>query len=94
MQCRNCGIEIADKALICYRCGTPTTDAKYKPVVPQRSSSTASFVASVLALALFVLLAVYLGRVPSGDTPRVLSWIAVAAAVVIIVLRAYGRRRR
>jgi hypothetical protein len=32
MQCRNCGIEIADKALICYRCGTATTEAKFKPV--------------------------------------------------------------
>ena len=32
MHCRNCGIEIADKALICYRCGTATTEAKYKPV--------------------------------------------------------------
>ena len=32
MQCRNCGIEIADKALICYRCGTATTEAKYQPV--------------------------------------------------------------
>jgi hypothetical protein len=31
MQCRNCGIEIADKALICYRCGTATTEAKFKP---------------------------------------------------------------
>ena len=32
MQCRNCGIEIADQALICYRCGTATTEAKFKPV--------------------------------------------------------------
>ena len=32
MQCRNCGIEIADKALICYRCGTATTEAKFKAV--------------------------------------------------------------
>ena len=32
MQCRNCGTEIADKALICYRCGTATTEAKFKPV--------------------------------------------------------------
>jgi hypothetical protein len=31
MQCRTCGTEIADKALICYRCGTATTEAKYKP---------------------------------------------------------------
>ena len=30
MICRNCGAEIADKALICYRCGTATTEAKYR----------------------------------------------------------------
>jgi hypothetical protein len=33
MKCRNCGTEIADKALICFRCGTATTEAKYKPYV-------------------------------------------------------------
>jgi hypothetical protein len=31
MQCRTCGTEIADKALICYKCGTATTEAKYQP---------------------------------------------------------------
>src|SRR5439155_1383892 len=42
MQCRNCGAEIADKALICYRCGTATTEAKYQPapIGRRRSSST------------------------------------------------------
>ncbi len=24
MQCTNCGATIADKAIVCYRCGTPT----------------------------------------------------------------------
>src|SRR5919201_102051 len=38
MQCRNCGAEIADKALICYRCGTATTEAKYKPAALPRAS--------------------------------------------------------
>jgi hypothetical protein len=61
MQCRNCGTEIADKALICYRCGTATTEAKYKPhaPAPPRSSSTmlivAVVVALVVALAFFLL---------------------------------------
>lgn len=32
MKCRQCGIEIANKALICYKCGTATTEAKYQPV--------------------------------------------------------------
>ena len=31
MNCRNCGAEIADKALICYRCGTATTEPRIKP---------------------------------------------------------------
>ena len=93
MQCRNCGTEIADKALICYRCGTATTEAKYKPAAPRRAASAGSLVASVLALALCVLLALYLGSVPTGDTPRLVSWIAVALAAVVVVLRLYARRR-
>ena len=41
MQCRNCGAEIADKALICYRCGTATTEARYQPApIGRRRSST------------------------------------------------------
>jgi hypothetical protein len=94
MRCRSCGTEIADKALICYRCGTATTEAKFKPAAPQRSSSAASLVATVVALALLVLFALYMGRAATGGTPRILSWVAAAAAVAIVVLRAYVRRRR
>ncbi|HWF86963.1 MAG TPA: hypothetical protein VG222_19035 [Vicinamibacterales bacterium] len=94
MQCRNCSAEIADKALICYRCGAPTTEAKFKPPVPRRAVSRASLVATVLALVLLVLAAIFLGRAPSGETPRAVTWAVVAIAVVIVVLRAYARRRR
>ena len=31
MQCRYCKTEIADNALICYRCGRATSDPKVKP---------------------------------------------------------------
>jgi hypothetical protein len=31
MICSNCGTEIADKALICYRCGQATTAPRVKP---------------------------------------------------------------
>ena len=93
MKCKNCGAEIADKALICYRCGTATTDPVFKPASSRPRSSSARLVASVLALALLVLLALYLGRVPSGETPRLVTWVAVAIAVVLVALRAYARRR-
>ena len=31
MICKHCGTEIAEKALICYRCGTATTEPRVKP---------------------------------------------------------------
>ena len=31
MICKSCQTEIADKAIVCYRCGTATTEAKFKP---------------------------------------------------------------
>jgi hypothetical protein len=36
MNCRQCGTEIADKALICFRCGTSVQEAVHKPYVPQK----------------------------------------------------------
>jgi hypothetical protein len=94
MKCRSCGIEIADKALICYRCGTATTEAKFKPPqASRRRSSPASVVASILAIALLTLLALYLGRIPSAETPRLVTWAAVGIAVILVALRAYARRR-
>jgi uncharacterized membrane protein YvbJ len=37
MKCRECGTEISDKALICYRCGTAVTEAVHKPVQLDKS---------------------------------------------------------
>ena len=31
MKCRSCGAEIAANALICYKCGTATAEARIKP---------------------------------------------------------------
>jgi hypothetical protein len=60
MQCRSCATEIADKALICYRCGTPTTEAKYQPyVAPTRRVAPTALIA-VVVLVLLVLLAFFL----------------------------------
>jgi uncharacterized membrane protein YvbJ len=94
VQCRNCGATIADKALICYKCGTPTTEAKYQPVQLRRSSSRASLVATVIALVLIAVLFVVMGRVATGETSQYVRYGAVAVAVLIVALRAYARRRR
>jgi hypothetical protein len=60
MKCRNCGTEIAEKALICYRCGTATTEAKYQPYVKPGRRRTSTIVYVVIAIALLVLLAWFL----------------------------------
>jgi hypothetical protein len=31
MTCKHCGARIADKALICYKCGNATTEPRIKP---------------------------------------------------------------
>ena len=60
MKCRTCGTEIADKALICYRCGTATTEAKYQPYVKPSRSSRSTILLVVIAIAVLVLLAYFL----------------------------------
>jgi hypothetical protein len=94
MQCRNCGATIADKALICYRCGTPTTDAKYQPAPLPRQGSRSGLIATVIALALILVLFVVMGRISTTETSNYVRYAAVAVAIVIVVLRAYARRRR
>ena len=36
MQCANCQTEIADNALICFRCGAATTERLREPAAPRR----------------------------------------------------------
>ena len=93
MQCRHCGTEIADKAIVCYRCGTATTDPVRKavPVVPRRSPLLSMVFAAVL-----VLLALYLGyagqTAAQPDRWRAAAGVLTGAALMILVLRVVRRR--
>ena len=72
MICRSCGTEIAEKALICYRCGTATTEAKYKaPAAAGRRRGTLVVIMAIV-LALLVLLAFFLlnSRAMNTDARR------------------------
>jgi hypothetical protein len=59
MICAHCGTEIADKALICYRCGNATTEPRVKPPVegslferPRRSRLPIVAIVILIVLAL------------------------------------------
>lgn len=64
MLCRSCGTEIADKAIVCYRCGAATTDPVRKPVqVRRRRRGLTPLVLLLLLILLAVLAALYLGMI-------------------------------
>jgi hypothetical protein len=57
MKCRNCGTEIADKAIVCYRCGTATTDPVRRPAQVRPNRSRRVWLVILILLILLVLAA-------------------------------------
>jgi hypothetical protein len=94
MKCRQCGSEIADNALVCYRCGTATSEPKFKPPAARRTRSSRNLVTAVLAIVLVALCALYVAQLAGGGTSTNLRWAIVVLAASIIGIRLMGRRRR
>jgi hypothetical protein len=90
MICRNCGTEIADKALVCFRCGAATFEAKVKP---GRPAAPPSRVPAILALIVLLLAALFMSQAAAGQAPRAVSWVVAALAVVLLAWRLLQRRR-
>jgi hypothetical protein len=93
MQCRQCGTEIADKAIVCFRCGAGTSDPVRKAVVvkpPRRPFLTAAM------LIVFLLLAGYLWQVSrtaaNPELPQLAAGLALGAALVVLLLRVLRKR--
>ena len=93
MLCKQCGTEIADKAIVCYRCGTGTTDPVRQParLAPRRNP-----LLGVVTIVVLTLLALYMGQAsrtaadPGGY--QTAAAICVAAALFILVYRIVRRR--
>lgn len=90
MQCRNCGTEIADKAIICYRCGVGTTDPIRQPV-PIKRGRRMPLLAGVVPLVLA--LAALIGGEASGY-PREMGIAAVVLACCGLLLLIVGFLRQ
>jgi hypothetical protein len=82
MQCRNCGTEIADKAIVCYRCGTATTDPVRKPV-PIGHARTAPPLLSGIAILVVALLLVSFAKM--SGYPQYMD-----AAAIVLALTGAG----
>lgn len=94
MICRNCGTEIADKAIICYRCGTATTDPVRKPAEIRRQRGN---LLPLVALILLILLGLYLGTagrtvLPAAREYQLGALFAIMLAIVLLTVRILRRR--
>jgi hypothetical protein len=92
MTCRQCGTEIADKALICYRCGAATTKRRVTP--PARVPAQGGSLPALLALVVLVAAGLFMGQAGQGAIPREAGYVIAALAAVAIVWRLVAARRR
>ena len=93
MQCRTCGTEIADKAIVCYRCGAGTTDPVRKPVpIPPARSPWPSLAVGVapLLVALYLLMASETSAHPREMTAA--AGVLAAAGLAVLIARIVRRR--
>ncbi len=92
MKCRNCGTEIADKAIVCYRCGLGTTEPVRRPASRPSRGGGPPLIAGILPLLLALVALV--GAQPSGY-PREMDLAAAvlaATGVLLLVIRIARRR--
>jgi uncharacterized membrane protein YvbJ len=90
--CRKCGTEIADRALICFKCGTATEEPKFKPAELPATGGGPKRIASLVAFVVLVLLALFLGRLTATPVTGSVGG-AVAALVVVLVAIRLAKRR-
>ena len=82
MTCRHCGTEIAEKALICFRCGTATTEARVPS--PRAGGHARSRGPVLLAVIVLVVSALVMGQIVTDQVPREVGYgLAVLGLVAI-----------
>lgn len=93
MQCKQCGTEIAEKAIVCYRCGAATTDPVRKAVPVRRRPP---LLPSVLAAVVLLLAALYMGQASrtaaSPEQWQTIAGVLAGAAVIVLLFRVVRRR--
>jgi hypothetical protein len=93
MKCKSCGTEIADKAIVCYRCGTSTTEAVRQPVAAKPKRSPLLAFVAIIAL---LLAALYLGRAAQTAAEpniyRTAAGVLALVAILFFIFRVVRRR--
>ena len=99
MICRTCGTEIAEKALICYRCGEATTAPRLPPLAPRsrRLVPAARGIVLLVVAGLYGLYTIHIvsmfsmGQAAREAASSLLVWAIVGLALVGLTWRFWRR---
>jgi hypothetical protein len=91
--CTHCGTDIADKALICYRCGRSTTEPQEPGSLPGRAARRPLWPAA-FGLVVLVSAALFMASATAGRVPDWLRWTIAGCAAVVLAWRLARRMRR
>ncbi len=100
MICRTCGTEIAEKALICYRCGEATTAPRLQPLAPgsrRRLVPAAGGIVLLVVAGLYGLYTIHIvsiffrGQAAREGASSLLVWALVGLALVGLTWRFWRR---
>jgi hypothetical protein len=91
MKCRSCGLEIAEKAIVCYRCGAPTSVGA--PVRPAPVQAPRDWVGVPLVMVMIAMGGWVLRMTPPGTAVRWSAWTGEILVSVALVLFLWARRR-
>ncbi len=94
MICRSCGTEIADKAIVCYRCGAPTAEPRRRPLALGGRGRLAMRLSLLGAAAVIVAVAVLVLPRLSEGWPRAMGWVSVVVVTFVVSRTIRGRFRR
>ena len=90
MRCRSCDTEIDDHALVCFRCGTATTDPVHRPpaALPRQRRTLVLVVLSVV----FVGVAGFFVTGATGGEPiSPMVWVMLGTAGILLAYRLRAR---
>ena len=92
MNCRHCGTDISEKALVCFRCGKPTAEPA-APLIAARRGGRPGWAVALTGLLVLVAAALFMARAAAGQVPSSVSYAVAALAAVVLVWRIARRRR-
>ena len=90
MLCKNCQTEIADNALICFRCGAATDEREWEPMALDDDRPPAArrpWVPLLLAVVFVAVTAVFVTQLADGTPPQPIVWLMLAVAGGLLTWR-------